>query len=130
MKKLLAGAAMAILGLTGAAYADGHGNFPDRPIMMMVSYGAGGATDFQARIVTMTAGNEDALAVSDGTGSRHRLTPMATPLPPITFRTLSPNRSKAALSIPQTALNRLPTGDPTRPWLLSARTASSVPCRT
>ena len=61
MKKLLAGAAMAILGLTGAAYADGHGNFPDRPIMMMVSYGAGGATDFQARIVTMTAGNEDAL---------------------------------------------------------------------
>ena len=31
--------------------------------MLMVSYGAGGATDFQARIVTMTAGNEDALGV-------------------------------------------------------------------
>jgi tripartite-type tricarboxylate transporter receptor subunit TctC len=31
--------------------------------MMMVSYGAGGATDFQARIVTMTAGNEDALGM-------------------------------------------------------------------
>jgi tripartite-type tricarboxylate transporter receptor subunit TctC len=30
---------------------------------MMVSYGAGGATDFQARIVTMTAGNEDALGM-------------------------------------------------------------------
>jgi tripartite-type tricarboxylate transporter receptor subunit TctC len=29
----------------------------------MVSYGAGGATDFQARIVTMTAGNEDALGM-------------------------------------------------------------------
>jgi len=29
----------------------------------MVSYGAGGATDFQARIVTMTAGNEDALSM-------------------------------------------------------------------
>ena len=37
--------------------------YPDRPIMMMVSYGAGGATDFQARIVTMTAGNEDALGM-------------------------------------------------------------------
>jgi tripartite-type tricarboxylate transporter receptor subunit TctC len=31
--------------------------------MMVVSYGAGGATDFQARIVTMTAGNEDALGM-------------------------------------------------------------------
>ncbi len=31
--------------------------------MMMVSYGAGGATDFQARIVTMTAGNDDALGM-------------------------------------------------------------------
>jgi hypothetical protein len=27
----------------------------------MVSYGAGGATDFQARIVTMVAGNDDLL---------------------------------------------------------------------
>ncbi|WP_162651329.1 tripartite tricarboxylate transporter substrate binding protein [Lentilitoribacter sp. Alg239-R112] len=34
-------------------------NFPDRPIGVAVSYGAGGATDFQARIVTMVAGNED-----------------------------------------------------------------------
>ncbi|MGJ8618463.1 MAG: tripartite tricarboxylate transporter substrate binding protein [Sulfitobacter sp.] len=63
MKKLLAGAAMALMGLTGTAYADGHGDYPDRPIMMVVSYGAGGATDFQARIVTMTAGNEDALGM-------------------------------------------------------------------
>lgn len=63
MKKLLAGAAMALLGLTGASFADGHANYPERPIMMMVSYGAGGATDFQARIVTMTAGNEDALGM-------------------------------------------------------------------
>ena len=31
--------------------------------MMVVSYGAGGATDFQARIVTMTSGNEDALGM-------------------------------------------------------------------
>lgn len=60
MKKLLAGAAMALMALTGAASAQGY---PDRPIMMMVSYGAGGATDFQARIVTMTAGNKDALGM-------------------------------------------------------------------
>lgn len=63
MRKLLAGAAMALMGLTTTAMADGHANYPDRPIMMMVSYGAGGATDFQARIVTMTSGNEDALGM-------------------------------------------------------------------
>ncbi|GIT85488.1 MULTISPECIES: tripartite tricarboxylate transporter substrate binding protein [Roseobacter] len=63
MKKLLAGAAIALMGMTGAALADGHENYPDRPVMMMVSYGAGGATDFQARIVTMTSGNEDALGM-------------------------------------------------------------------
>ena len=51
------------MGLTQTATADGHANYPERPIMMMVSYGAGGATDFQARIVTMTAGNEDALGM-------------------------------------------------------------------
>ena len=63
MKTLLAGAAIALMGLTQTASADGHVNYPERPIMMMVSYGAGGATDFQARIVTMTAGNEDALGM-------------------------------------------------------------------
>lgn len=60
MKKLLAGAAIALMALTGGTQAQ---DYPDRPIMMMVSYGAGGATDFQARIVTMTAGNEDALGM-------------------------------------------------------------------
>ncbi len=61
MKNLLAGAVMALMALTGgAAQAQ---DYPDRPIMLMVSYGAGGATDFQARIVTMTAGNEDALGM-------------------------------------------------------------------
>ncbi len=54
---------MALMAVTGTASADGHANYPERPIMMMVSYGAGGATDFQARIVTMTAGNEDALGM-------------------------------------------------------------------
>ncbi len=35
--------------------------WPDRPISMVVSYPPGGATDFQARIATMLAGNEDFL---------------------------------------------------------------------
>ncbi len=61
MKNLLTGAAMALMGLSATSVlAD---EYPERPIMMMVSYGAGGATDFQARIVTMTAGNEDALGM-------------------------------------------------------------------
>ena len=60
MKKLLSALAISLMGFTGtAALAD----YPERPVMMMVSYGAGGATDFQARIVTMTAGNEDALGM-------------------------------------------------------------------
>ena len=63
MKTLLAAASLALMSMTGAALADGHANYPERPVMMMVSYGAGGATDFQARIVTMTAGNEDALGM-------------------------------------------------------------------
>ena len=61
MKKLLTAAAFAVMAMTGsAAIAQ---DYPERPVMMMVSYGAGGATDFQARIVTMTAGNEDALGM-------------------------------------------------------------------
>jgi tripartite-type tricarboxylate transporter receptor subunit TctC len=65
MKTLIAAAAMAAMTLTGsmvggAALAQ---DYPERPVMLMVSYGAGGATDFQARIVTMTAGNEDALGM-------------------------------------------------------------------
>ena len=33
--------------------------YPDRPITLTVAYGAGGATDFQARLVTMMAAKED-----------------------------------------------------------------------
>lgn len=33
--------------------------YPERPVSMMVSYSPGGATDFQARIVTMLAGKEN-----------------------------------------------------------------------
>lgn len=61
MKKLIA-----TLALTTAFAATSWGiaqaaDYPDRPIGVAVSYGAGGATDFQARIVTMVAGNEDIL---------------------------------------------------------------------
>ena len=58
MKKLLMVAVIAVSGLIGGAAS---AEYPDRPILMMVSYGAGGATDFQARIVTIPAGNEDML---------------------------------------------------------------------
>ncbi|GAA6194483.1 tripartite tricarboxylate transporter substrate binding protein [Phaeobacter gallaeciensis] len=61
MKKLLLSAALAVTALSGGAAL--AADYPERPVMMMVSYGAGGATDFQARIVTMTAGNEDALGM-------------------------------------------------------------------
>lgn len=61
MKKWIAGAALALTALSSSVMAEGHGDYPERPLMLMVSYGAGGATDFQARIVTMTAGNDDAL---------------------------------------------------------------------
>ncbi len=57
MKKALLSAAAISVSATLALAAD----YPDRPIGVAVSYGAGGATDFQARIVTMVAGNEDIL---------------------------------------------------------------------
>ncbi len=61
MKRLLTGltVALASFAITGAASA--ADTYPERPIGVAVSYGAGGATDFQARIVTMVAGNEDLL---------------------------------------------------------------------
>ncbi len=55
MKRLFA--ALALVGLAAAPVAADE--FPSRPIGVSVSYGAGGATDFQARIVTMVA--EEAL---------------------------------------------------------------------
>lgn len=46
-------AGLAIAGTAALA----AGNYPDKPIQLMVSYPPGGATDFQARIVTMMASN-------------------------------------------------------------------------
>lgn len=39
----------------------GAADYPERPIGVVVAYGAGGATDFQARIVTMMSGEEEYL---------------------------------------------------------------------
>ena len=63
MKNLIAGTALVLMGLSGAVWAEHIAAYPERPVMMMVSSGAGGATDFQARIVTMAAADNDALGV-------------------------------------------------------------------
>jgi len=46
-------AAMMILGMGSVVQAE----YPESPISMIVTYSPGGATDFQARIVTMMAGD-------------------------------------------------------------------------
>lgn len=61
MKKIFAGLAMAGAVFALSAPTQAADTYPDRPVSVMVSYGAGGATDFQARIVTMVAANEDYL---------------------------------------------------------------------
>ena len=60
MKRLLTvlAAAVVLAAHAGPASAD---EYPDRPVSLTVSYSPGGATDFQARIVTMVAGNEEYL---------------------------------------------------------------------
>lgn len=55
---LMALAAGALMAAPLAAAAE---DYPDRPVSVMVSYGAGGATDFQARVVTMAASEDDHL---------------------------------------------------------------------
>ncbi len=61
MKKLVTLAALSVAVTTFGVTASPAGDYPERPIGVAVSYGAGGATDFQARIVTMVAGNADML---------------------------------------------------------------------
>ncbi|MEP3629199.1 MAG: tripartite tricarboxylate transporter substrate binding protein [Hyphomicrobiales bacterium] len=61
MRRLLKTALASAFVLASAAGLSVAADYPDRPIGVAVSYGAGGATDFQARIVTMVAGNEDQL---------------------------------------------------------------------
>ncbi|BBB29527.1 tripartite tricarboxylate transporter substrate binding protein [Neptunomonas japonica] len=57
-KTLTALGVVSVLSLPQMVQAD---TFPERPVSMVVSYSPGGATDFQARIVTMLAGNESYL---------------------------------------------------------------------
>ncbi|MCP3867109.1 MAG: tripartite tricarboxylate transporter substrate binding protein [Gammaproteobacteria bacterium] len=52
---VLLGMALGLSMATSPALAE----YPDRPISLTVAYGAGGATDFQARIVTMMSAKED-----------------------------------------------------------------------
>ena len=61
MKKIFASIGLGLLAAVNAVGISFADDYPDRPISVMVSYGAGGATDFQARIVTMMAANEDLL---------------------------------------------------------------------
>lgn len=59
MKRLLTVTAAIVFAIVaGPAFA---GNYPDRPISLMVAYSPGGATDFQARIVTMVAAKKEYL---------------------------------------------------------------------
>ena len=60
MKKLsiLLGCFVILAAATVAFASGGPGGYPSAPIQVTVSYSAGAATDFQARIVTMPAANE------------------------------------------------------------------------
>ena len=57
ISKTLITAALGILAITSPMTAMAE-DFPNAPVQVAVAYGPGGATDFQARIVTMMAGNE------------------------------------------------------------------------
>lgn len=59
-RRLLSLFAAATLLATPAGFANDYPD-PDRPIRLVVAYGPGGATDFQARIATLAAGKEDFL---------------------------------------------------------------------
>ncbi|MDB3883234.1 tripartite tricarboxylate transporter substrate-binding protein, partial [Amylibacter sp.] len=59
MKKIIAALAVSLIGISGVAKAE----YPERPVLLMIPYGAGGATDFQARIATIPAGNDDMLGM-------------------------------------------------------------------
>lgn len=108
--------------------------------MMMVSYGAGGATDFQARIVTMTAGNEDALGMpiailnKPGAGGRVGWNWLAGPAEADGYTLGAYNiphfivqSIKGGVDYSRDSFDRLQTGAPTLRFSWSAKTASSTP---
>ena len=58
MRKFTLLTCLIFLMTTSVAFASGPNGFPKSPISLVVCYSAGAATDFQARIVSMPAGNE------------------------------------------------------------------------
>ena len=58
MRKLALLTCLIFLMAAPASFAAGPNGFPEGPISLIVCYSAGAATDFQARIVSMPAGND------------------------------------------------------------------------
>ena len=56
--KLMKITKIALLALTSLMFMQAQADYPDKPIGVMVAYGPGGATDFQARIATLASGKE------------------------------------------------------------------------
>jgi tripartite-type tricarboxylate transporter receptor subunit TctC len=54
----MAGVFLVVLQVAAVAVGSALAEYPDKPISMIVTYSPGGATDFQARIVTMLASEE------------------------------------------------------------------------
>ncbi len=49
---------IALLAVASLMFMQAQAGYPDKPIGVMVAYGPGGATDFQARIATLASGKE------------------------------------------------------------------------
>ena len=49
---------IALLAVASVMFMQAQAGYPDKPIGVMVAYGPGGATDFQARIATLASGKE------------------------------------------------------------------------
>lgn len=56
--KLMKITKIALLAVTSLMFMHAQADYPDKPIGVMVAYGPGGATDFQARIATLASGKE------------------------------------------------------------------------
>jgi len=56
--KLIKITKIALLAATSLMFMHAQADYPDKPIGVMVAYGPGGATDFQARIATLASGKE------------------------------------------------------------------------
>ena len=119
MKKIIAALAISLMGMSGAAQAE----YPERPVLLMIPYGAGGATDFQARIATIPAANEDMLGMpvaiinKPGAGGRVGWNWFANEaendgytLGATTYLTSLRNQLKVVLTTQQTALSQSQTG--------------------